>query len=267
MQKLLTTSVFIFFTLGINAQTDWENYVVQKEKSPLVISVNMKYGYISRPNYKNLLMVGSQTSKCQKNGYPTEDGLKEMYVFSDSIATIIDGLTKNRLVGILTYQCKGFDVFYVKDTTNLRVAIQNLIHKNFSGYTYLKLKEDKRWKYYYENMYPKDDSEEFFINQDLLTQFVYDGDNLLTPRKITHWFYFYREKKRKKFIDKIAALDFKVESKNFKKERTYKYELQISRKDSITPNSVLKRTKTLSDFARLFYAKYDGWNAELIKKD
>lgn len=268
MQKLLTSSVFIFFTLIINAQTDWENYVVQNESGPMIVSVNMRYKYISKPNYKNRLIIGRKTTKCQKNGYPTDEGLKELYVFSDSIANIVDEFTKSRLVGILTYKCLGLDVFYVKDTLGLREALTNQINNHFNTIeTYLKLVRDKRWKYYYDYLYPKDDSNTFFVNQDLLTELVYEGDDLFEPRKISHWFYFYKEKKRKKFIAKIAALDFKVDALKFKKKRMRKYELQVSRKDSVTPYSISKVTKTLSDLAKLLYAEYDGWDTELIKKN
>ena len=58
-----------------------------------------------------------------------------------------------------------------------------------------------------------------------------------------------------------------MDSVNYKKKRSYPYELQVSRKDSINPNSILKLTKTLTSFANLLYAEYDGWSADLIKED
>lgn len=268
MKKSFLISILIFSNSIINAQDDWENYLVQKEKGLMAISVNMRYEY-ARPNYKHLLVVGTHTTKCLKNGYPTEKGLENIYTFSDSIANIIDGLTKNRLVGIITYQCSGFDVFYVKDTTNIREIIVRQINTNFnSSKTYLQIEQDKKWKYYHTSLYPKDDTQEFFINHELLTEFIYQGDNLIQPRNIRHWFYFNREKKRQKFISKIRTLDFTIDSVNYKKKRDYyRYELQISRKDSIHPKSISKLTKTLTGFANLLYAEYDGWSAELVKED
>lgn len=268
MRTTFLFSILLFFTLAIYAQEEyWESYIVQKEKGPMAISVHMKYKY-ARPNYKNLLIVGTHTTKCNKNGYPTEQGLEKMYTFSDSIANIIDGLTKNRLVGIITYQCSGFDIFYVKDTLNLRNDIISFIKDKYANSkNYFQLENDRKWKYYLESLYPEDDSEEFFINHELLTSLVYAGDKLTTPRKVTHWFYFYREKHRKKFIDKIKALEFTVDSLNFRRKRENKYELQVSRKDSIYPKAISKLTKILTDFGKLLRAEYDGWNAELIKED
>ncbi len=268
MKKTFLFLILVLVGFISNAQDDWASYIVKKEKGPMVISVNMKYEY-ARPNYKNLLIVGTHTTKCLKNGYPTEKGLDKMYTFSDSIANIVDKLTKNRLVGIITYQCSGFDIFYVKDTLNLRKTIKGFIKDNFfDSKNYIQIEENKKWKYYNESLYPEDDSEEFLINHNFLTQLVYDGDDLLTPRNIRHWIYFYNGKKRQKFINKIGSLDFAIDSVNYKNKRDYyRYELQISRKDSIHPKSILTLTKALTHFAKLLSGEYDGWDAELIKED
>ncbi len=268
MKIFLLSSILLFFSLNVQAQDDWENYIVKKDKGPLAISVNMKYEY-ARPGYKYLLVVGTHTTKCFKNGYPTEKGLENMYAFSDSIANIVDGLTKNRLAGIITYQCSGFDIFYVKDTTNLRKTILTQIEKNFSGAkTYLEIERDKKWRYYHESLYPADVSDESYMNNELLAGLVYNGDNLIEPRNVRHWFYFKNEKKRKKFIAKIRTLDFAIDSVKFNRNRDYyHYELQVSRKDSIHPKAISKLTKTLIGFANLLYAEYDGWSAGLIKED
>jgi len=270
MKKRLLSYILIFSGLISNAQDAqeyWESYIVKKDKGLMTVNINMRYE-LARPNYKYLLVVGTHTTKCFKNGYPTEKGLEKMYTFSDSIANIVDEQTKSRLVGIVTYQCSGLDIFYVKDTTDLRKNITAQIQKNFdNSKTYLQIEEDKKWKYYHDSLYPTDISDEFFINHELLTGLVYNGDDLIQPRKVTHWFYFRKEKKRQKFMDKIRTLDFSIDSLNFRKKRDYKYELQVSRKDSIHPNSISKLTKTLTGFAKLLYAEYDGWSAELMAKD
>ena len=269
MKKSLGLVIFIFLSITIKAQDNWESYLVKKEKGLMYVSVNMDLN-LFKPNYKNLLIVGTNTKKCLKNGYPDAEGLEELYIFSDSVANIVDENTKNKLSGIITYQCAGFDVFYVKDTLNLRASINELIAKKFSqSKNYLVIERDKKWEYYKNTLYPINLylSEGFFINQDLLRQLFEEGDDLIQPRNVTHWFYFRKENKRQKFIDKIRTLDFSIDSLNFRKEREFKYELQVSRKDSIHPYSISKLTKTLTGFATLLFGEYDGWSAELMTKD
>ena len=277
MKKSPLTILIIFLSLTINAQDNWETYLMEKEKGLMSISVNMDLN-VSKPNYKNLLIVGTNTKKCLKNGYPDTEGLEELYVFSDSIAYEVDNITKNRLAGIITYQCTGFDVFYVKDTMNLRTSINQLIDRNFGqSKNYTVVERDKNWDYYKNNLYPKDLSEDFFINQDFLRQLVEEGDDLTEPRELKHWIYFYNPKKRSVFIDEIKNLDFNIDSVNFKKGkkfldglnslyysrvRKYPYEVKISRKDSIGPSSISKLTKMLQAIAKTVNGKYDGWGFE-----
>lgn len=276
----LVLVVFIGNTLYSFSQESWESYIVNRDKGVMSIAVDMELSY-GKPNYKNLLIVGTNTNKCLKNGYPSNAGLEELFVFSDSIANIIDKLTKNKLAGIITYQCAGFDVFYVKDTTNLKKSIDTLLSKEFNNSkNYLVIENDKYWNYYNNTLYPKDISDDFFINHELLNQMVFEGDDLSEPRKIRHWFYFDTERRKGKFIEKIKNLNFAIDSVNYKKdkkftndsfgfqrEKSYPFEVQISRKDSINPASISKLTKMLQNFSRFFSGRYDGWGADAITEE
>ena len=277
MKKIPCTLIFIFLSLTINAQDNWETYLVKKEKGLMSISVNMDLN-VAKPNYKNLLIVGTNTRKCFNNGYPNQDGLEDLYAFSDSVANIIEKVTKSRLAGIITYQCAGLDIFYVKDTLNLREKLGETINKNF-GHTknYTLIERDKNWDYYHNSLYPKDLSEDFFINQDFLRQLVEEGNELAEPRELKHWIYFYNPKKRVKFINEIKNLDFTIDSVNYKKDKkfidvqnsfyysrvkSYPFEVKISRKDSIDPSSISKLTFMLKSLAKSLNGKYDGWGFE-----
>jgi len=279
MKKIPFTLIFILLSLTINAQDNWETYLVKKEKGLMSISVNMDLN-VTKPNYKNLLIVGTNTRKCFNNGYPNLDGLEDLYTFSDSVANAIEKVTKSRLAGIITYQCAGLDVFYVKDTLNLREKLDETINKNFGqAKNYTVIERDKNWDYYHNNLYPKDLSEDFFINQDFLRQLVEEGNDLAEPRELKHWIYFYNSKKRVKFIDEIKKLDFAIDSVNYKKDKNfvdvqnslsiyysrvkkYPFEVKISRKDSIDPSSISKLTFILKELAKTLNGKYDGWGFE-----
>lgn len=271
--------LIIFFgnVLATYSQESWESYIVNREKGVMSIAVDMELSY-GKPNYKNLLIVGTNTNKCLKNGYPTIEGLEELYVFSDSIANTVDKLTKNKLVGIITYQCAGFDVFYVKDTLNLKKSIDTLLSKEFkNAKNYLVIENDKHWNYYNQTLYPKDISNDFFVNHELLNQLVFEGDDLKEPRKVKHWFYFDTDRRKEKFIEKIEDLDFAIDSVTYKKdkkfvydsygyarEKAYPFEVQVSRKDSINPENISELTLLLNNLSKIFSGRYDGWGADAI---
>jgi len=264
MIKTITLQILLLLGCFFSyAQDDWGNYVIEKEKGIMAITVNYKY-MSAKPNYKNLVLVGKRTSKCFKNGVPNPEGLEEIYDFSDAAANEIGNLSKkNRLVGILTYQCTGFDVYYVKDTINLRNKIDSLYKKDFANAkNYLVINRDKRWEYYKEVLYPKDVSEDFFMSQDLLNQLYFEGVDLTQKTKINHYLYFKKEKNRQKFLDKIKTIDFKVDSLNFKKDKDFPYELQIHREDELYPSFMAELTKVLKSFAIRNVGYYDGWGID-----
>ena len=262
--------IFIFLIgcyTTIYAQSDWINYIVKKEKGMMSISIDMDLNN-NKPNYKNLVIVGTHYKSCLKNGFPKEDGLEKLYAFSDSIRPIIDYTTKNKLAGIITYQCMGFDVFYVQDTTDLRKNIDKMLTVNFKqSKNYIIIKKDKKWLYYYDSLYPEFISDDFFINQQFLSDLVFQGDDLSGKRKINHWIYFKNEKRRLKFIKNIKKLDFVIDSINYKKEKKYAYEIQISRKDFVDPKTISELTRLLKIFINSSYGEYDGWRTELVIQD
>ena len=52
-------AIFILMCYApVQAQDEWIDYVVAKDTSMLSISMDLKY-YVQKPNYKNLLIVGT----------------------------------------------------------------------------------------------------------------------------------------------------------------------------------------------------------------
>ncbi|MCB0473332.1 MAG: DUF695 domain-containing protein [Flavobacteriaceae bacterium] len=263
----------IYFTLLCTSLTAmaqdepwWVNYLVEKDSSFMGVTINMDYQY-ARPSYKNLLLVGSSTEKCYQNGFPTGQGLEDFYKFSDATAPVVDSLTKNSLVGIITYKCTGIDVYYVKDTTNLRSSLSALIKKDFSGaQNYIFIENDKKWDYY-KRIYPGEVNDNFLMNQSFLNQLAYEGDDLGKQRKVSHWAYFKNDKNRSKFIDKIQVLDFKVDTTRFIVNKNLPFEVELSRTDSITPRNIEDITKLLTSLSLAYKGVYDGWGTEAVKEE
>ena len=237
--------------------------MIEKEKGIMAVTVNYKY-IEGKPNYKNFVLVGKKTNKCYKNGAPKAEGLEEIYDFSDGVADVITQSTKkSRLVGILTYQCTGFDVYYVKDTLNLRNKIDSLYQKDFpNAKTYLVINKDKRWNYYKEVLYPKNESEDFFMSQDLLSQLFFEGVDLTTKRSVNHYLYFKKAKNRDNFLEAVKTLDFSIDSLNFEKNKDYPFEIKMYRGDELLPMFVAEMTKVLRVFSTANNGYYDGWGID-----
>lgn len=224
---------------------------------------------ISKPTYKKLVIVGTNYKKdCFKNGFPKENGSEKLYSFSDSVATTINKSTRYKLAAILTYQCYGFDVYYVKDTIGLRKNLNKMIDKNYGGESqnYVLIQDDKKWTYYY-NIFPTNWPNDFLINHEYLISMVSQGDNLNQKRTVHHWIGFKKEKRRLKYADKLKKIGFSIDSINFKKESSYPFELQVSRKESVKPTEINQFTQSLKKSVLSYYGQYDGWSAEAILEE
>lgn len=260
---------FVFFNgFTQNSKEDWVTYTIQKEKGPMVITTNLYYNFMGKPNYKNLLVVGTSTRDCKKNGYPDEFGLSKFYMLSDSIASKLDRLTKKRLVGIITYQCSGLDVYYLKDTVGVKNTLQSYLDYNYAlSKNYLLLSYDKKWKHYQENLVPKDFSDAFFITHEFINQLVIEGDNLKQPRKINHWVNFRNDRKRKQFLVEAKKLKFSVDSLKVDPKGYYRYRAVLSRKDSIKPEIIVSISKLMMKFTEAYSGVYNGWFSEPVIED
>ena len=249
------------------AQEDWVEYVIIKDKGVMSVSLDLRLG-LYRPNYKNLLVVGTKFNKCLKNGFPTDEGLNDIYAFSDSTSVLIDKVTPSRLAGFMTYQCMAFDIYYVKDTTALRNEMTKMVEKNFNpDHAYFEIQRDKSWDYYRNYLYPRDFSSEFLIDQNYLHDLVLQGDDLKGLRKVNHWVYFKSVQKRNLFGERVKKLKFSLDSIAYKKDRALPYELKFSRQDSIDPPSIYRLTSMLRVLSGTMNGEYDGWSTEVKLKD
>lgn len=258
----LSSLIFLFFMPKVMAQDDWIEYVSIKDKGVMSTSLDLSLD-IGKPNYKNLLIVGGKFKKCLKNGFPSEESLSDLYAFSDSTAVTIDKITANRLVGYITYQCMAFDIFYVKDTIDLRRELNKLFDTNFADTkNFVDIKRDSKWAYYSNFMYPRNFSSEFLIDQDFLHDLVLQGDDLKGLRKVNHWIYVKNLEKRKVLEKKLERLNFSLDSIAYKKDFDLPYQLTISRQDSVDPISVFELTTLLRKISDSVNGYYDGWSTE-----
>lgn len=260
---VLIIGFFLLTNTTVEAQEDWVEYITMKDKGVMSIAIDLSVD-MAKPNYKNLLIVGTRYRSCLKNGFPKEEGLDKLYAYSDSTSAVINKSSKNRLVGIITYQCMGFDVYYVKDTLDIRTNLDTLVQKNFSATdAYVEIKKDKSWNYYYDFLYPKNISIEFLFNQEYLHDLVLQGDDLKGLRKVNHWLYFSGVKSRNTAGERLKELNFSLDAIAYKKESKTPYELKISRHDSINPDSIEQLTTMLRLLCASQKGQYDGWSTEV----
>ena len=105
------------------------------------------------------------------------------------------------------------------------------------------------------------------MDQNYLHDLVLQGDDLQGIRKVNHWIYFKSVKKRNLFGKKVKELEFSLDSIAYRRERSFPYELTISRQDSIDPVSIYRITSMLRILSNATIGQYDGWSTEIKTPD
>ena len=251
--------VFVFYSNLSFSQGEWAEYLINKEKKLMSIQVDMEFDYM-KPNYKNLLIIGTSYKGCLNNGFPNDEGLNELYTFSDSTEIILKKITKKKLVGVITYNCIGLDVYYIKDTINVRSALHNMYQREFNnGKKYIFIKRDRKYEYYKNKLFPPSLSSDLFLDQEYLIELAKSGDKLDDKRKVTHYAYFKNSKKRQKFEANIKALEFQIDSVSIHKEDKYPYHLQFSKEILVNPKSISNNTNLVKTLVNASNSIYGGW--------
>lgn len=268
-KRLVSLYGFLLFiaVAPLRSQEQWVDFVVEKDSGMMSVSLDLAY-YMQKPNYKNLVIVGTEFKPCMDNGFPLPEALDGLYSFSDSIAAEINQKTKHRLVGIMTFRCLGFDVYYVKDTLGIREGIESAVRRNFyDKQTYLTVREDKNWAYYFNFLLPPGLTEDFLIDQKYLFDLVLQGDDLQGLRKVRHWIYFNTLKQRLKMSEKLETLNFSIDSIKYHRDSKWPFEIQVSRMDSVTPSYIFDLTMMMKILSEAHQGMYDGWGTQPVFKE
>jgi hypothetical protein len=269
--KYIFLFVLIFSSIQLIGQDDqehWEAYLANYEKGVGSTLVNMSLKSENGMNqFPFLLKMGVKIKRCSSDRLPEQDEWEHLHKVSDKLKAIIDGNISSKAAGIFSYQCWRTDYYYIADTTVIRQRLMKGFTDFFPDQEYkIEIKQDTGREAYLKFLYPSEEIMEYISNQKVLSELEKAGDNASKPRKVDHWLYFKTEIGRSLFIKYALQQKFKVEAKNYAKDPTMHFSLQLSRTDKINIGTISVITLQLRRKAREFDGDYDGWETFVIKE-
>jgi uncharacterized protein (TIGR01619 family) len=268
MKKFVFAILFsISHQLASSQDGNWDVYIAQWDEGPGSVILNMDLINSSpNTNLPFLIVTGVKYKKCDKDGFPEKSEFDKLYEISDSVNFVISKITQSESVGSFTFQCERLDYIYSKDTTGIRGQLEKLYANRFPNYEpYINIKIDSEWKAYREFLYPNEEIMDVMSNEKVLANLVQAGDDLSKPRQVDHWIYFNTSKDRDQFVVQVKKEKFKIEGMEILKEGELPYQLHISRKDNVDPDSINKLTMELRKLAKTYKGDYDGWETFIVK--
>lgn len=224
--------------------------------------------------HKEAPLAGYEQLACVsvKMNNPQEDGLSsqaEFSLLSKMEETLINAITFNtesQYVGRITLAGKRDFYFYLKDTTELQNIVNAAMQKHPDYHFDIHCKEEKTWDTYFSLLYPTPVQMREIENRQVIEQLKNAGDPLSKERPVFHFIYFNTDADREKFISRVAAEGFTVNTKEFDDTLTEQaYSLHIERVDKVDWESVNEYVAYLSAIAQDCHGTYDGWETSVEK--
>ena len=119
----------------------------------------------------------------------------------------------------------------------------------------------------YLMLFPSDSNLERMHNRRVLQDLGRQGDVHEVPRKVEHWLHFSDEATRAACRDTLKAIEFAVEDESVSDEESedLRYQLVVSRVDSVDSHTINGITIELARLAREHDGAYEGWDCAVTR--
>jgi uncharacterized protein (TIGR01619 family) len=202
--------------------------------------------------------------------HPNEDGFydeREMEVIDDiedKLSDLLEGEHQAAFVARVTTNGNQEFYFYVPKQDGMDVVIK-AFNTQFKDYPLaIEFSHDPEWHTYTEDLFPTPIEMQLMQNYHLTTQLETSGDQLETPRIVTHYAFFASEANRDKFLDAVQKDGFTFADwvDGQEDDVDTPFGVSFEREDPVDIFSANELTISLFELALEHEGEYDGWETE-----
>lgn len=272
LKKSLVYSLGLFFCTNLYSQAKtehWETYMASyeggKPGSTTVRMDLMEKAPILDYNY--VLVTGITYESNREDGLPEGDEtFKLLHKIGDELNALLKQEAEGMLVGSFTNNFERLEYFYLKSDKGIKEKVESFYETNYPNNTYsLNIKEDKKWEYYTQFLYPNEEIKNQISNLRLIKELKEAGDNLTKTRRVDHWIYFRNKEDLGHFSEAIIKLNFKIEFSGRKGVAKFPYSLQFYKNNKVDIDTMNAITSSLQEMSKNYDAKYDGWETIVVR--
>lgn len=261
--------LFTIFSFGQNQTENWETYIASYEgNKPGSTTVRMDIiNQTPIPEYNYVLVTGITFDSKREDGFPEGKTFEILHKLEDELEEVLNQYGKNILVGSFTYNFQRLGYFYLKSPKGIENKIKEFYKSNYPDYkNYINIKEDPKWKYYSDFLYPSDEIREYIGDQSVIRNLQNAGDDLSKARRIDHWCYFQNNSNMESFKIAIKKMGFQIQYAGLTEDKPTSIVIQFWRIDKVDINSIYPITSSLRKKALEYQGDYDGWETSVEKK-
>lgn len=247
---------------------DWDAYFSEIDDSPASILVNLA-ARDAAPDaeYTWLVLATVSFQSPDENGFPSSEESERLDPIEDSLITSLESTGKARFVGRITTQGRRTLSFYATSGEGWSTVSAAASTPSYSFE--IEAQPDEDWEFYINMLYPGAVEMQFIQNRRLMEQLVEHGDQIETPRPVTHWLYFATTDGRDEFVEEAAKEGFSLVPDSFSVDEAneHPYGVSVQRDDAVDWESANDTTLVLLRLAEQSGGSYDGWETALVTDD
>lgn len=247
----------------------WETYMASYEDGKPG-STTVRMDLIEKApilDYNYVLVTGITYKSEREDGLPKGDEtFKLLHKIGGELDTLLKQEAEGMLVGSFTNNFERLEYFYLKSDNGIKEKVETFYKTNYPNKTYsLNIKEDKKWEYYTQFLYPNEATQNYMSDMRLINELKEAGDNLTKVRRVDHWMYFKTTEDLERFTEDIKKLDFEIEFSGRKGVAKFPYSLQFYKYNKVDIDTINPITSALRNMGKDYNAKYDGWETIFVR--
>jgi len=271
-KQLLVFFLIFFFATTLypqNGSERWESYLARyADNKPGSTTVRMDLADKTPiPSYDYVLITGVTYKSEREDGFPQGETFEFLRMVGDDLIKLLDAHGDNLLVGSFMSNFERLEYFYLKSDIGIEQKLEEFYTTKYPDYKfYINIKEDKKWTYYREFLYPNEEIQNYLADQNVIRNLQKAGDKLTKKRRVEHWVYFTKKSEMESFKLEVIEQGFKVQFAGKIEDASTPYELKFWRIDKVDIESIYPITSSLRKLALAFNGDYDGWETSVERE-
>lgn len=247
----------------------WDSYLATYEnKKPGSTVVRMDLVKNAPINdYKFVLVSGVTYKSDNVDGFPDDKTLAIVQQIGDELEKLIHSKFNGIYVGSFMHNFERLEYYYLSDNTNVKEVIKSFYDTKYPQFkSYINIKDDSKWTYYKNFLYPNEDILNYMGDQKVVDNLIKNGDDLTKSRRVDHWAFFDSKEYALKFKIEIEKIGYKIEEIKKEKGSNKSYKVNFWKDEFVDLTSINQITSNLRSISKKNNGKYDGWETFIIKK-
>lgn len=253
--------------MALKNQEQWDFYPARVNDAPASVFLDMSFMSIAPvKDMPRLWWVFLKMESPESHGMGGDEDANILWAAEDEIVPLIEKRLQGRMIGRVRGEGDWQLYFYAPGGSVPNAEIESLVSANQSRPYWVDSKEDSEWSFYRDFLFPSDERYQWMKDRSVVERLAESGDDPSAERDIDHFVYFDNERNRTVFVDRTAAIGFRVDHLSSHPDSTRPYGVQLIRRDRTELQAIHEAVMQLVDLANEFEGEYDGWGAPVVDK-